>query len=209
MKPEPKAASIATAIRALKRGEVIIFPTETLYGLGADALNEAAVDSVFRLKGRNPNNPIPLLIADEAMLGQLVDVIPTIARQLMRLFWPGPLTLVLSARSNIPRPLLNASGGVGVRISSQPIAMQLAQALGRPLTATSANPAGAQPARTVAKARNYFSGKLNIFLDGGTLTSEAGSTVAEVHGDKIRIIREGDIRAAALEQALGEAKVLR
>jgi L-threonylcarbamoyladenylate synthase len=205
---KPADTSIAAALAALKRGEVIVFPTETLYGLGADALNPAAVDSVFRLKGRNANTPIPVLVADDAMLDQLVDTIPLLARQLMEQFWPGPLTLVLPSRANIPKSLVNATGGIAIRISSQSIATQLVQALGRPLTATSANPSGAGPARTLVEAKNYFSDSVHTFIDGGTLTSNTGSTVAEVQGERLRIIREGDIAVAALEHVLGKNKLL-
>jgi L-threonylcarbamoyladenylate synthase len=199
----------ATAVAALRRGEVIVFPTETLYGLGAHALNEAAVDAVFRIKGRDPNIPIPVLVSDEAMLDRLVATIPAIAKQLMQRFWPGPLTLVLPARANIPRPLLNAANGIGIRISSQPVAMALVQTLGAPVTATSANPSGAEPARTVAQARNYFTEGVNVFVDGGTLGSKTGSTVAEIQGDKLRIVREGEIRRAALESVIGRESMLR
>jgi L-threonylcarbamoyladenylate synthase len=208
-KSEMAEPAIASAVAALKGGEVVVFPTETLYGLGADALNEAAVEKVFRLKGRDPAAPIPVLAANEAMLGQLVDTIPPLARRLMQRFWPGPLTLVLRARAHVPKPLKNDSGGIGVRISSQPIAMQLIQALDRPVTATSANPSGKEPARTLLQAQTYFAGEVNTFIDGGTLTSKSGSTVVEVRGERLRIIREGDIAVAALEQVLGESKGIR
>ncbi len=201
-------ANLQTAIEALKRGEVIVFPTETLYGLGADALNDEAVSTVFQLKGRDPNIPIPVLIADEPMLGQVVDQIPPLAQALMLEFWPGPLTLVLPARAGIPKPLLNATGGVGIRISSQSIATRLVQDLGRPLTATSANPSGRAPARTLDEAKNYFNGDVKVFIDGGPLTSITGSTVAEVQGDRLRIIRRGEIDTAALEQVIGKGKLL-
>jgi L-threonylcarbamoyladenylate synthase len=203
---EPRIASAAAALEA---GEIVVFPTETLYGLGADALNAAAVEKVFRLKGRNPAAPIPVLAANEAMLDELVDTIPQLARRLMRRFWPGPLTLILRARAHVCAPLKNDTGGIGVRISSQPIAIQLIQALGRPLTATSANPSGLEPARTLLQAQTYFAGKVNTFIDGGTLTSKSGSTVAEVQGQRLKIIREGEIAAAALERVLGKGKVIR
>ena len=206
---ETTAPCIATAVAALRRGEVIVFPTETLYGLGAHALNEAAVDAVFRIKGRDPNTPIPVLVSDQAMLDRLVATIPPIAEQLMQCFWPGPLTVVLPARANIPRTLLNSANGIGIRISSQPIAMELVQTLGAPVTATSANPSGAEPARTVAQARNYFTEGVNVFIDGGTLGSKAGSTVVEIQGDKLRIVREGEIRRAALESVIGRESILR
>ena len=102
-----EVADLTAALTALKRGEVIVFPTETLYGLGADALNFSAVEKVFQLKGRDPDNPFPVLVADRAMLDSLVAEISPLAELLMARFWPGPLTLVLPARDDIPRPLVN------------------------------------------------------------------------------------------------------
>jgi L-threonylcarbamoyladenylate synthase len=187
---------------------VIAFPTETLYGLGADALNSAAVNKVFQLKGRDSANPIPVLVASREMLGILVDEVPPLAERLIADFWPGPLTLVLPARKDVPKPLLNLAHGIGVRISSQPIAAELIKALGRPITATSANPSGKTSARTVEEAKKYFAGRIEIYIDGGKLTSKTGSTVAEVVGDTIRVVREGEINRAELEQAVGKDKVL-
>jgi L-threonylcarbamoyladenylate synthase len=201
-----EAREITEAVAALRRSAVIVFPTETLYGLGADALNQAAVEQVFQLKGRDPNSPIPVLVADHEMLLTLVAEIPRAAKILMYHFWPGPLTLVLPARRGIPRRLCNAKGGIGVRISSHPIARQLVQALGRPLTATSANPSGKEPARTVDEAKSYFAGAVEVFVDGGTLTSRVGSTVAEVTGDAIKIIREGKISASDLKAIVRKQK---
>jgi len=205
----PNPLNFEAAADALRRGDVIVFPTETLYGLGADALNHQAVEKIFQLKGRDAKNPIPVLVDGPKMLRNVVAEIPPLARKLMDRFWPGPLTLVLPARQDLPKPLLNASGGIAVRISSQPIAMQLVQALGRPLTATSANPSGEEPARTLQEAKNYFAGKVKVFLDGGRLNSKSGSTVVEVVGDDIKIIREGDIAAFELERVLEKGKCYR
>lgn len=201
---ETKADNLSAAVAALGRGDVIVFPTETLYGLGADALNFTAVEKVFQLKGRDPNNPFAVLVSDRSMLNSLVANIPPLAEKLMERFWPGPLTLVLAARTDIPPPLVNSTGAIGVRISSQPIASEIVRMLGRPLTATSANPSGQPPAQTLAQARDYFSGKLKIFIDGGALTSKTGSTVAAVAGNKIKIIRAGEISKNELEQVLGK-----
>jgi L-threonylcarbamoyladenylate synthase len=203
--PNP-AKKIEAAADALRRGDVIVFPTETLYGLGADALNYQAVEKIFHLKDRDARNPIPVLVAGPEMLRNLVAEIPPLAQKLMDRFWPGPLTLVLPARQDLPKPLLNASGGIAVRISSQPIAMQLLKLLARPLTATSANPSGKEPARTFQEAKSYFSGKVKVFLDGGRLNSKSGSTVVEIVGAAIKIIREGDIAAFELERVLGKGK---
>jgi L-threonylcarbamoyladenylate synthase len=201
---ETRAENLREAVVALRRGDVIVFPTETLYGLGADALNFAAVEKVFQLKGRDPNNPIPVLVSDRSMLNSLVTEIPRLAEKLMERFWPGPLTLVLPARQDIARPLVNSTGGIGVRISSQPIATEIVRLLGRPLTATSANPSGQPAAQTLAQARDYFTGKIKIFIEGGALTSKTGSTVAAIAGCKITIIRAGEIGKSELKKALGK-----
>ena len=203
-----RADNFAAAVAALRCGKAIVFPTETLYGLGADALNFAAVEKIFQLKGRDSNNPIPVLVADSTMLSTLVAEVSPGAEQLMERFWPGPLTLVLPARKDVPRSLVNSSGGIAVRISSQPIATALVKALGRPLTATSANPSGKIPARTLEEATKYFAGQIEIFVDGGKLTSNIGSTVAEISGDTLKIIRAGEIGKTELQRVVGNGKVL-
>ncbi|HEX6173354.1 MAG TPA: L-threonylcarbamoyladenylate synthase [Candidatus Binatia bacterium] len=200
--------NLSQAIASLERGDVVVFPTETVYGLGADALNPAAVEKVFKLKGRNPDTPIPIIVADQAMLKDLVEEIPSIARKLMERFWPGPLTLVLPAVPGTPKQLLNRTGGIGVRISSQPIATQLARDLRRPLTATSANPSGQPAASTIEQAQNYFAGEIEIFLDGGKLPSKSGSSVVEVSDERIKIIREGEISIESLAASIGRKNIL-
>ena len=202
------ADNLSDAVSALTRGEVIVFPTETLYGLGADALNFDAVEKVFQLKGRDPTNPSPVIVSDRAMLDRVVAATSPLAEKLMAHFWPGPLTLVLPARADIPPRLVNATGGIGLRISSQPIATELVRTLGRPLTATSANPSGQAGARTIAQAKHYFSGKINIFVDGGELPSITGSTVAQVTTSKIKIIRAGEIAKRELEKIVGKGSIV-
>jgi L-threonylcarbamoyladenylate synthase len=203
----PRVEDFYPAIEALTRGDVIVFPTETLYGLGADALNEAAVAKVLSLKGREADNPISVLVANQSMLRSLVTDMPAAAQLLMNRYWPGPLTLVLPGRKDIPKPLSNPAGGIAVRISSQPIATLLVRALGRPVTATSANPSGKEPARTVEEAKTYFAEQIRVYVDGGTLTSKSGSTVLEVMENRFRIIREGEISAFELETVLGRERI--
>ena len=196
------AKVFSRAVDALKRGEVIVFPTETFYGLGADAFNETAVEQVVCLKGRNPENPIPIIVADREMLMEVVKDIPPMAQSLMDRFWPGPLTLILPAKNNIPAPLLNRTGGIGVRVSGHPLATRLARELGRPLTATSANPSGKEPARSIEEAMSYFSSRIEIFLDGGRLNGKKGSTVVEILQGQLKIIREGEIHSRELGKVL-------
>lgn len=200
---------VSGALAALQRGEVIVFPTETLYGLGADALNAAAVEQVFQLKGRDLNNPFPVLVADVTMLDRLVASVPPLAQKLMDHFWPGPLTIVLPARHDIPRPLVSRTGGIGVRVSSQPIAARLLALLGHPLTATSANPSGKEPARTLGEAKQYFADRITMFVDGGILTSQRGSTVVEANAAHVKVIREGEISAAELQRIAGTGNVVK
>ena len=193
---------LAEALAALNRGQVIGFPTETFYGLGADALSARAVGRVVRLKGRPADSPIPVIVADQKMLLCVVTAIPPLAQSLIDQFWPGPLTLVLPGSPGLPEPLLNRRGGVGVRVSSHPLAQRLVCEFGRPITATSANLSGENAARTAQEVRAYFGASLPIILDGGALRGKKGSTVLEVDKDQIRLIREGEIARAALQKAL-------
>ena len=202
IKAKESGELLSEALEALRSGEVIVFPTETFYGLGADALNAAAVSRVASLKGRDAENPIPLIISDMEMLKDITTEIPPLAERLMGHFWPGPLTLVLPAKKGVPTLLMNRDGGVGVRISSHPIASALVKDLGCPLTATSANLSGKGPARTIEEARSYFSRQVGIFLDGGRLEGKKGSTVVAIHRDKLEILRDGEISPKELKEAL-------
>ena len=193
---------LTEALEVLNHGQVIAFPTETFYGLGADALNERAVARVAALKGRDPNSPLPVIVADEVMLRTVVRTIPPLARRLMDQFWPGPLTLVLPGNPKLAKALLNCNGGIGVRISSHPVAQRLVLELGRPITATSANPSGQVPARSWQAVLAYFAARVGVIIDGGKLKGKKGSTVVEVSGDEIRVIREGGIKAAALHKVV-------
>ncbi|MGH7848512.1 MAG: L-threonylcarbamoyladenylate synthase [Candidatus Binatia bacterium] len=205
-KKSAKAEGLLTeALEVLRHGQVIAFPTETFYGLGADALNGKAVARVVALKGRDPNSPLPVIVADERMLRSVVTIVAPLARRLMDQFWPGPLTLVMPGNPKLPKPLLNRKGGIGVRVSNHPIAQRLVAELGHPITATSANPSGQVPARSWQEVLGYFAARVGLIIDGGQLTSKKGSTVVEVNGDEIRVIREGEIKPATLYKVVGSA----
>lgn len=190
------------AIEALRSGEVIVYPTETFYGMGVDALSSAALDRLFALKGREPGKPVALIAADARSAFELAREISEAARRLADTFWPGPLTLVLPARDDLPGPLIGPDGGVGVRVSSHPIARALAAALGRPITATSANLAGGQPAITLAEARDAFGVKVKVYLEGRRLTAAAPSTLVVCDRDGWRVLRAGAISDRAVAAAL-------
>ncbi len=183
---------IARAVRILQQGGAVVYPTETLYGLGVDALNPLALERLLRLKVREEGKPTSVLVRDRYMLSDLVSAIPLHAEELMRRFWPGPLTLVFAAQSDLPPQLTAGSESIGARVSSHPIAQALVEALGKPLTAPSANPAGEMPPIRVEQARAYFGDQVDLYLDAGTLPGEPPSTLVDVR-DGLRLLRAGAI----------------
>jgi L-threonylcarbamoyladenylate synthase len=198
--PGPEASTLDRALSCLRSGGVIVYPTETVYGLGADAFAEPAVERVAALKGRDARQPILVLVADEEMVLQVASRFPPEARRVARLFWPGPLTLVLPARPDISARLTGATQGIGVRISSHPVARSLVAGLGRPLTSTSANPGGAPPAEDIGQARAYFGERVDLYVEGGCCAG-VPSTVLDWTEDPPSVVREGAIAAAELRAA--------
>ena len=202
----PEISTIEDAIDALRSGELVVYPTETFYGVAADPLSKSALNRLFAIKGRDAAKTVAMIAADTRSAFSLAREVPPIAWRLAECFWPGPLTLVLPARAQIAPELIGLSGGVGVRVSSHPTARALAAGLERPITATSANRAGESPAKTLADARKALGRKIKVYLEGGTLGSSAPSTVLEVAGDRWRIIREGAVSGRQIAAALaGEA----
>ena len=190
---KPDAEKLAEAVRVLCEGGVVAFPTETFYGLGADARNESAVEKIFRIKGRNFRNPLPVIVADDGEIIPLVEEIPATATILMQTFWPGPLTLVFRASSSVLPRLTADTGKIGIRVSSHPLARLLAGGLGGPLTATSANLSGGpecSSADAVIRALGELPGSV---IDGGETPGGAGSTILDVTVFPPRILREGAI----------------
>jgi L-threonylcarbamoyladenylate synthase len=211
--PEPQnppdasfEATIAIALAALRAGEVVVYPTETFYGIAADAYAPAALERIFAIKGRDIAKTIALIAHDTAAAFAIAREVPEIARRLADAFWPGPLTLVLPARHEIPDALIGPDGGVGVRVSSHPIARALASGLGRPITATSANRSGEAPARTIEQARAALGDRVKVFVEDGTLTGGAPSTVVQCAQDGWRILRAGVVGVNEIEVALSLAK---
>ncbi|MGH7934014.1 MAG: L-threonylcarbamoyladenylate synthase [Candidatus Binataceae bacterium] len=194
--------SIAEAVEALRAGEPVVYPTETFYGVGADALSPAALERLFALKRREAGKPVALIAADIEMAFALAREIPDAARRLAEAFWPGPLTLVMPPRAGLPEPLAGPDGGVGVRVSSHPVARELAARLGRPITATSANLSGDPPATTLDETRAAFGDRIRIYLEGGRLGASAPSTVIAFDRGEWRVLRTGAISHAAIAAAL-------
>jgi len=178
-----------------------VFPTETVYGLGADARSSVAVQSLVTIRGREPGKPILVLVADATMAETVAAQFPEPARRLAARFWPGPLTLVLPARDGLPAPITAGTGTVGVRVPGHALARALVAGLGAPVTAPSANPPGGDPPQTLAAARAYFGARVAVYVDGGALPGGA-STVAVVDAAGVRVLRAGAIAESALRAAL-------
>jgi L-threonylcarbamoyladenylate synthase len=196
--------SIAQAIAALRAGEAVVYPTETFYGIGADAFAPAALERIFAIKGREAAKTIALIAHDNEAAFAVAREVPQNARMLARAFWPGPLTLVMPARGGLPVALIGPDGGVGVRVSSHPVARALALGLGRAITATSANRSGETPARTIAEARVALGTTVKVFVEGGTLTGGAPSTIVQCDHTGWRLLRAGVIGIDEIEAALSE-----
>ena len=187
---------VAEAVATLRRGGIVAYPTETFYGLAVDALDEGALERLMILKGREAGKSIALIVSGPAMLEPLCAEIPPLAERLMAAHWPGPLTLVLSARPGLPSALVT-DGGVAARQSSHPLAAALVSAWGGPITATSANRAGAPPAISAEEVRAAFPaevGQGSLFvLDGGETAGGLPSTVVRVRDDHLQVLRQGAV----------------
>jgi tRNA threonylcarbamoyl adenosine modification protein (Sua5/YciO/YrdC/YwlC family) len=184
-------AELERLVGLIAAGGVIACPTETFVGLLADAANPAAVAEIIRLKGRDPKNPIGLLLPNLASLDSVVAEIPTRARELASRHWPGPLTLVLRARPGLA-PALQHDGKVGVRVPGASPALEVVRAFGRPLTATSANKTGQPPARNGAQVQAAFGGELAAIV-AGEAPGQLASTVVDASCEPLRVIRQGAI----------------
>ncbi len=198
----PETDRVAEAVRILRQGGVIAYPTETFYGLGADAQNEEALDRIFRIKGREAAKPLPVIIGREKELPRLTTEVPEIARLLIRRFWPGALTLVFNASPHVPSRLTAGTGKIGIRISGHPLACLLAKTLNRALTATSANPSGAPSCTSAEEVIRCLGERVDAVIDGGITTGGSGSTVLDVTSDPPLLLREGTIPSALLQKEL-------
>ena len=190
---QPDVRAIAAAAAVIEAGGLVAFPTESFYGLGADALDTDAIARVFEVKGRPEQKALLVLVDSIDMAAGLAARISDGARALMARHWPGPLTLVLEAAARVPAGLTGGTGTIGVRMPGHAVARALVRSAGRPITAPSANPSEAAPPRTAAAVRGYFEGLVELILDGGTTAGGPGSTVADCTVWPPRILRQGPV----------------
>ena len=195
---------IAEAAEVIKNGGLVAVPTETIYGLAANGLSEAAVEKLFEAKGRPETNPISLFVADMKDAEQFCRDIPDEAYVLGGQFWPGPLTMILKRRENVPDIITAGSDSVGVRCPDNALTLELLKKAGVPLTGTSANISGQPGANNIAEVMAYFDGKIERAIDGGECTGGVPSTVLDMTGDRPRILRQGALSREDIEDALKE-----
>lgn len=180
----PDLASLESAAVCLRQELCVVFPTETVYGLGCDVASRKAVQSVYDIKGRAFDKPLAIMISDLAMLDSVAADITEQARKLMRAFWPGPLTIVFKAKAGtLPT--------VGVRFPDHPVPLNLIRGFGKPIAATSANLSGSGSPADAAEAIAQLDGKVPLILDGGPCTGGKESTVVDCASGEIKILRAG------------------
>lgn len=199
--------ALARAADVLQRGGLVAFPTETVYGLGAHALNPQAVQRIFEAKARPPRNPVIVHVRDAAAARELVSEWPAVAEQLSRRFWPGPLTLILPRAKSVPDIVTGGGPNVGVRVPAHPVALGLLRVADLPIAAPSANPSTRLSATSGRHVRKYLDAQVDLLLDAGPTPGGIESTIVDCTRRPLRILRPGLISAAQLEATLGEPVV--
>jgi L-threonylcarbamoyladenylate synthase len=204
---EASPENIKTAAEVLSRGGLVAFPTETVYGLGADALNPAAVVKIFEVKNRPRFDPIIVHIAEAAAADRLAALIPREARGLMEAFWPGPLTLVLPKKETVPGIVTAGLDTVAIRMPDHPVALELIRQAGRPVGAPSANPFGFLSPTSAGHVHAQLGEKIEIILDGGSCSIGVESTILGFDEGGPVLLRPGGLSLEEIEKLAGAVRV--
>ena len=199
--PVQRPAGIASAISALKGSGLVVMPTDTVYGIGANAFDSAAVAALLAAKGRGRDMPVPVLVGSWHTIEGLVYSVPPAARELIRAFWPGALSLVVRQAPSLQWDLGDANGTVMLRMPLHPVAIELLREVG-PMAVSSANVSGRPAAVTAADARNQLGDLVEVYLEAGPSARQAASTIVDLTGAQPRILREGPITADAIAEVL-------
>ena len=205
LSPDPAAFALASDL--LRRGGLVAFPTETVYGLGADALNRDAVLSIFAAKGRPADNPLIVHIHDRSQLNDLCEI-PPLAEPLMDAFWPGPLTLLFVRKPVVPPEVTAGLPTVAIRMPSHPVAAAMLRACNLPVAAPSANTSGRPSPTAAAHVLEDMNGKIPLILDGGPCDVGLESTVLDLCHGRPTILRPGGVTKEMLESVLGQEVLL-
>jgi tRNA threonylcarbamoyl adenosine modification protein (Sua5/YciO/YrdC/YwlC family) len=197
-----RATGIASAVSALKGGRLVVLPTDTVYGIGADAFDGEAVSSLLSAKGRGRDMPVPVLVGSWHTIEGLVYSVPQSARELIRAFWPGALSLVVHQAPSLRWDLGDANGTVMVRMPLHPVAIELLREVG-PMAVSSANISGRPAAVTAEDARGQLGDLVEVYLDAGPSEQQAASTIVDLTGDDPRVLRQGPVTVEAVAKVLG------
>jgi L-threonylcarbamoyladenylate synthase len=195
---------IDEAVEIMRKGGVVAFPTDTVYGLGADALNASAVEKVFKIKQRLYNLPLPVLLADESQAASVAVSISEFARCLMKKFWPGGLTLVLNGGASLPELITGGGDKVAVRVPDHIIPVTLISKLGKPVVGTSANVSNNPSVITAEEVKKQLGDDIGLIIDGGRCPGGLESTVVDVTGEYSVVLRQGAIAEEEIMQVYRE-----
>ncbi len=200
--PHQRADAIAAAAAAVKSSRLVVMPTDTVYGIGADAFDNGAVAALLAAKGRGRDMPVGVLVGSWHTIEGLVYSVPHSARELIRAFWPGALSLVVQQAPSLQWDLGDARGTVMLRMPLHPVALELLRETG-PMAVSSANLSGRPAATTSEEAQRQLGDLVQVYLDAGTSPEQAASTIVDLTGSTPRLLREGPISAAAIAEVLG------
>ena len=203
---EGQAQGVAAAAEAVRRGELVVLPTDTVYGVGADAFAPAAVAAILAAKGRGREMPPPVLIPSPQTVDGLATNVPAYARDLMEAFWPGQLTLVLLAQSSLMWDLGETNGTVALRMPQDDTALKLLDEVG-PMAVTSANVSGQEPAQTILAAAAQLGPAVSVYLDTGPSAGTLPSTILDCTGEAPVILRAGAVSASRVQEVLGDIEL--
>ena len=199
--PDVRADAIKTAANSVASGELVVLPTDTVYGLGADAFQPAAVAELLRVKGRGRDVPVPVLVGSWSTIDGLVSAVDARTRSLVEAFWPGGLTLVVRHAPTLSWDLGDSDGTVAVRMPLHPVAIELLEATG-PMAVSSANRHGKPAAQTAAEARAQLGDDVAVYLEDGQAMGGVASTIVDLTGARPRILRLGAVSADALREVV-------
>jgi len=202
--PESRTAGLAAAAGAVRAGQLVVLPTDTLYGLGCDAFSSTAVQGLLDAKGRGRDMPVPVLVGSWSTVDGLVLGVPPGARRLIEAFWPGGLSIVLPHAPSLAWDLGDTRGTVMLRMPLHPVALELLREVG-PMAVSSANRSGQPPATTAGQARDQLGDRVPVLLDGGPASAAVPSTVVDLTADDPLVLREGAVSAAQIGEVLGVA----
>jgi len=190
------------AAQLIKQGKIVVFPTETVYGIGTNGLDEIAVKKLYEVKQRPLNKPISLLVSNMEMVNQIAKDITEIEYKIMEKFFPGPLTIILKKKVLVPDIVTAGQDTVGVRMPSGEIARKLVEMTGVPIATPSANITGEPSGTDLQEIKKHFEGKADFFIDGGTSELGLASTIVQVVDGKPKILRQGSITLEQIEKEI-------